>query len=325
MADPTVVLLILVAGASADRTRTAVVGAGVREALGADARVLVEERDRPPSDPEARDLALRLNASAVAELRWLDDGRSRAMLHVFVAADRGFYDREIAFAPQDIQDERERAVGLLVGAMVRAAARTDEEPTTPLGAPPATSAQPAAAPAERPITAVAPPPALRRFAVDVGATSALAVSGHGSGLGPALGTYVYLTSRIAVRASGAARFGSIEEASASTTTVRLGAGPAIRLIGSGEREPFALHVVMEGIVLNHAVRRESPAAREDRWIGGAYVGVSAAWRAATALEPFVGLGGEIAFGTTPVVIDGATAATIPMARLTADVGLRFRF
>lgn len=325
MAEPTVVLLILVAGASADRTGTAAVGAGVREALGADARVLLEERGRPPSDPEARELAQRLNASAIAELRWLGDGRSRAMLHVFVAADQGFYDREIAFAPQDVPEERERAVGLLVGAMVRAAARTDEPQVTPLRAPVATRLPPESASAERPSTAAPPPLAFRRFAADVGATSALAVGGHGSGLGPALGAYVYLTSRIAARASGAARFGSIEEASASTTTIRLGAGPAIRVIGSGDRDPFALDVVMEGVVLNHAVRRESPVAREDRWIGGAYAGVSAAWRAAAALEPFIGLGGEIAFGTTPIVIDGSTAATIPMTRLTGDVGVRFRF
>jgi hypothetical protein len=121
------------------------------------------------------------------------------------------------------------------------------------------------------------------------------------------------------------RFGPVTEADGSLTTVRVGAGPSFLLVGDRENDAFGLLLSMEGLALNHAVRRQAPAARQERWVGGALASLSASWRASSFLEPYLSLGVEVAFGTTPIVIDGTTTATIPLARLTGDGGVRVRF
>ena len=84
--------------------------------------MLVEERPAAADDANVRDVAERLKAGAVAEVRWANAQRSRAVVHVFVTSDRRFYDRELSFSPADELDERERAAGLLTSNTSAAAA-----------------------------------------------------------------------------------------------------------------------------------------------------------------------------------------------------------
>jgi hypothetical protein len=326
MSDPTpLVLLVMIGGDLASHGRT-ILAERVREGLGGDAQVLVQERDTAPSDVEARSLAVRLNASAVAEVSWSEkDDRARAQIHVFVASDESFFDRELSFAPLDAPEERERTVGLLLGAMVRAARATDElfSPTPPEES---LSAQPTpGAEVERPAS---PPPreaAPRRFAVSAGATNALAVGGQGSGLGPSLGAGFVATPSIAVGMSGAARFGSIESANADTLMLRFAAGPLLRVVGRPGRDALALYVGVEALAMNEAVKRASPSARRDRWLFGSDASVSLGWPLTTRMEPYLSAGLETVFGTTPIRVDGRTLASLSSVRVLTDLGLRVRF
>jgi opacity protein-like surface antigen len=319
MADPTVVLLILVAGAASEPSRGTSVASGVREALGSETRVLVEERRAAPTDAEAREDAERLAAAAVADVRWIDR-QSRALVHVFVAADRAAYDRDLTFTPADALEERERAVGLLVGAMVRAAAAADVKP--PPRPPEALGVAPAA---EQPAPRAVPAVRDRNVALELGATSAVPVAGDGRGFGPSLGAQLYVLPSLAIRTTAGARFGPLAGADADTTTLRFGAGLSFRALGRRERDTFALSVSLEGVVLNHAVSRSAPTARQDRWVTGTFASASVGWRLSGTLEPFAAVGIETAFGTTPVVIDRETRATIPLFRVATDLGMRFRF
>jgi len=321
MADAPLVLLIVMSGTA----HSAVVGNAVKDALGDRARVLVEERETAPSDDEARALATRLHADAVAELAWSE----HASLHVFVTADDRFHDREIPFQPSDAEAERERAVGLVIGAMVREA----EPAPAPVPAPPPTvappSPQPLPPPTPPPREAPPPPPAPaespRRVAIDIGATSALAIDGAGSGIGPALGVRYWALPILAASLTGAVRFGSVHEANATTTAIRLGAGPSLRVFGAREADPFSVSVTLEGVAIDQRVHREVLDEGHDRWVGGIALGAAAGWRVSPVLQPYVGVGVETLFGTTPVVVDNATVATIMPVRTFADIGVTVRF
>ncbi len=320
MADPALVLLILIAAREGEHTRGSVVGSGLREALGEDVRLLVEEREVPRSDADARELGERLHASAVAELAWSDRTRSRARLHVFVSADKTFYDRELTFAPGDDPGERERAVGFLLGAMVRAVEREQSEARTeerPLQDPERKRSEAPVAPTQ----AEAP----GRLAIDLGVTSALSVSGAGTGAGPAAAAQVRASRFVSARVSGAARFGAIAAAEATITTLRFGAGAAASAVVPREGQPLSLQIGLEAIAVNLAVHRERPSATRDRWVPGIYATILAGFRLTARFEPYVGLSAEAIFGTTPIVVDERTLATIPVLRAGADAGVRLRF
>ena len=62
-----------------------------------------------------------------------------------------------------------------------------------------------------------------------------------------------------------------------------------------------------------------------RVASGALATTLVGFRASSTVEPFLGAGVEALFGTTPVIVDGVTVATIPPVRVTADAGLRLRF
>lgn len=342
MADPVIVLLIVVAGASPNRPHAAVVGAGVREALGADARVLFEERDVEPTDEAARSLGAEVNVSAVAEMKWLDRDRSRANVRVYVSADDAFFNREIEFRKTDAPEEREKAVGLLVGAMVRAATSNgapapvatelDVTDATPVPAAATPSAPPMAPPAppaaDNPprSSAAAPPPSRTRWrSVDVSATSALAIGGEGSGIGPSVGVQAFLVRFLAVRASAAARLGTIDQVDAASAAYRFGIGPAFRVLGTEPNDRLAVQFALEALAVDQVATRSSPPARRDRWLPGSYATVQVGYRMSPVFEPYVGIGMETVFGSTPIVLDGKAEAVLPRVRMTADAGARVHF
>src|SRR5262245_13341097 len=123
MADPQLVLILLVAAANSDAHRATQVAGAAREALGADVAVVLEDRDLEPADDDAIEAALRVHATAVATVRWSDVGRREAVLRMYVTDDARWYDRKLAFRTSDAPRERERAVGYVLGTMVRASMR----------------------------------------------------------------------------------------------------------------------------------------------------------------------------------------------------------
>jgi hypothetical protein len=321
MADPALILLILIGASAGERPHGATMSAAISDALGRDARVLVEERDSDPTDAEAASLADAMRGSVVAEVSWTDERHAQAHVHVYLALDRSWYDRDIAFEPADALDERERAIGFMVGAMIRAT----ESSVLAVPARPVVVASEPSRPASLTPPPVVPPPREEpsRFAVDVAGMIMTGIAGVSGGLGPSLRAHVAINDAFSVHVGGALAFGSIPDAGARMATTRLIGGGRWRWLTVARDLSF--DVGLDALVVHHAVRRSSPVASRDRWMMGAHTDVGVGWRATTALEPFVTMGVDGVLGTTPITVAGARTAEIPPFRAVGELGLKVHF
>src|SRR5512141_1831208 len=105
MADPALVLLVVLGAAPGERPRAGLVVGALTEALGGEARVLVEDRASEPSDAEAVRMLDRVHASALAEIAWSHPAHARAHVRVYIASHRTFYDRDLSFEPTDAAED----------------------------------------------------------------------------------------------------------------------------------------------------------------------------------------------------------------------------
>ena len=326
MADPTLVLLIVIGASAAERPQGSTVSAAVADALGRDARVLVEERADDPSDAEAAALADAIRGSAVAEISWADAGHARARLHVYLASDRSWYDRDVSFDRADALAERERAIGFVVGAMIREtqgmvlppAARTP--PVIPTPAPPLISTSTSAAEVDaRPV----PREEERRFGADVAAVATTGIDGDAPGLGPSFRGHVFVTDALSLHAGASLGFGSIEAADARMSTTRIVAGGRARWLTVGRDLSFDLGI--DALAVHHAVHRAEPFADRSRWLAGAHTDFGLAWRASAFVEPFATAGVDAVLGNTPIAVAGIRLAQIPPLRAVFELGVKMRF
>jgi hypothetical protein len=283
----------------------------------------VEERADDPSDAEAAALADAIRGSAVAEIAWGDETHARARLHVYLAADRTWYDRDVAFEAGDALDERERAIGFLVGVMIREtegmvlSLPARPPPVTSQTAPPVpTSAAEVPAP---PIARKEP----RRFAVDVRGVMTTGIEGDAASLGPSVHAGVVVAESLALDAGGSLGFGSIEGADARMTTTRLVAGARWRWLTIGRDLSF--DVGLAALAVHHAVRRADPAADRSRWLAGGHADVGLGWQASELVEPFVIGGVDAVSGNTPINVGGARLGHIPPFRAVLELGLKVHF
>ena len=322
MADPTIVLLIIVGLTAAERPRGSVVSSAVGAGLGTNARVLVEERTAQPTDADATSTADRLGGSAIAEISWADSTHSRARLHVYLVSDRSWYDEELAFEASDAAEDRERSVGLLVGAMIRA--RQADEPAPPAPPPPPPSAPPLTPPPAEGSTAVIAPASRMRFGFDVGGFGMAGIGGEAPGLGPALRARLVMSSSVSLHGGAALGFGSLPDAAAHMTTTRLAFGGRWRFppLLNGD---VAFDVGLEAIVVHHAVSRTDPEASRDRWLPGGHLDGGLAWSLGRALELYATLGADAVLGVTPITLAGQRVGQIPPVRGTAEIGARILF
>lgn len=324
MADPTLVLLIVIGTIPGARPHGSIISAAVNDALGRGARVLVEERPDDPSDAEAAALADALRGSAVAEIAWGDEAHSHVRLHVYLSADRTWYDRDVSFEPGDALGERERAIGFVVGAMIR---ETEGITLTLPARPRPIVSQPASPVPTSAAEIVVAPPVLeeepRRFGIDVAGVITSGIDGEAAALGPSLRGRVVVGDALSVDAGASFGFGSIDAAEARTTTTRIVAGGRWRWLTIGRS--LSLDVGLEALVVHHAVRRADPAADRDRWLAGAHADLGAGWRASELLEPFVTGGLDAVSGNTPIHVAGVRLAQIPPFRGVLEVGVKMRF
>jgi hypothetical protein len=326
MADPTLVLLVVIGATGADRPHGSNVSAAVVDALGRDARVLVEERADDPSDAEAAALADAIRGSAVAEIAWGDASHSRARLHVYLAGDRNWYDREVAFEPDDGPEERERAIGFVVGTMIRET-QGMVLPAPPRAAPVISAPAQQSPPVATSAAEVATPPLARedarRFGADIGALVTTGIEGVAPGLGPSLRGRVFISDVLSIHAGASLGFGSIEAADARLTTTRIVAGARVRWLTVARALSFDLG--LDALAVNHAVHRAEPFAYRDRWLAGAHTDVGLAWRASALLEPFATAGVDVVLGKTPISVAGSRLAAIPPLRMVFELGVTMRF
>jgi hypothetical protein len=331
MADPTIVLLIVVGLTAADRPRGSVVSTAVGSGLATDARILVEERTSTPTDVEAASTAERLGGSAIAEISWADGTHGRAHLHVYLASDRAWYDQELSFDAADAPEDRERSIGLLVGAMIRARQSEAHSAAAPVVVAPL---PPSPAPAPAPAIVASPPvaeqpsraPAARlwRVGLDVGGLGMAGIGGDAPGLGPSVRGRFVLNRALSVHGGVALGFGSLRDAGADMTTTRIGLGGRFRFarLANGS---VGLDAGLEGLAVHHVVRRAAPEASRDRWLSGGHVDVGAGFVLFPSLELFATIGMDVVAGATPITLAGERVAEIPPVRATIEAGARLFF
>jgi hypothetical protein len=327
MADAVLVLLIVGASAGDVPPSPATVQEAMREAIGQEVRVLVEQR-ATPSDAEVRTAASTLHASAIADVHWIDPEHLHAHVRIFIAPDGAFYERDLEFKPADAVPERERAMGFTAGAMIRVSTVMMPAPAPPTEPP----KEPPPAPATGPVDVVPPPPQpvpgppierpAPRFVV---AVHGLGIAGVDAGMwtaGPALSIGYQVYPSLELRVRGAIAFGSVPAPDASVLEGRAGGGAFWTIARSGG---LRFGVQGDALAVFDSVSRSSPRATRERWLPALGVGVGVGYALTRSVEPFVEAGVETTFTTTHITVGGASAGELPGYRGLAATGLRARF
>jgi hypothetical protein len=321
MADAVLVLLIVGASAGEPAPNAAIVQEAMREAIGPDVRVLVEQRDTP-SDADVQKSASTLHANAIAEVHWLDSSHLRAHVRLYVAPDGAFYIRDLDFKPEDALPDRERAMGLTAGAMIRVSTAMT------LPSPPAVPEPSLPAPLPPPIVDVPPPPqtpapkAPRRFVMAVQGLGLAGVDAATWGAGVGLSLGYLLLPALELRLRGAAAFGSFPAADASLLEARAGGGAFWTLVHAGG---LRAGIALDASAVFDSVTRSAPHATREQWLPAVGVGTGVGYAISPLLEPFVEMGAETTFTTAHITVGGTSTGHLPTYRALAGAGLRARF
>ena len=353
MADPAIVLLILLAGDAADPATQAVLPAA-RRPLGEDAVVLVQQAESIPDNEEAFALARKVHALSAVSVAWEDRSHSRVRIRVYLVAGEQRHDYELVFDPKDEPGERGRAIGLAVTPVLTraiAAARAadtaavvgpprDASPspaTTPRPltssmnpASPSVAGPPTAAGTEREDTTRKPPVSSRGawLSLDVGGAASAGIGGNALGAGPLLGLRATVVGAVAIHAVGMARLGEVEPASATSTTIAFGGGGAWRVVrirsGNG---PVDLGLRADVLAMQHALTQDAAGVtlRRARWLTATDLMIEGAWWVNDHLELAAGVGAEIATGPTAITVGGVQVDHIPVGRMLGELGVRIPF
>ncbi len=328
LSEPLVLVVLL--GTAADPTAESMI-ATTRRVLGPDAIVLADTSD-VRSDQEALAIGERVKARAIARIRWSDGASGVAHLHVHVGPTDGWTDEEISFSPQDASGEKGRTVGYALSSMVQrieqkqaeaneAAAPSPPPPSSPpLPLPPPSSPP---KPSEPPPAASARPIAPARD-LDLSVYGIGAIDRVGGPIGASGGLRWWPTRPIGLRGAVGGRTGDLPGAGATTTALFGSAGVGCRttlgrIFEVGARADVVFYRVS-------VERRESgSSSTRGRWLGASQLVLEASWAIHPTFGLVMGVGGEIAFGTTVVNVGDATVADVPNARAVAELGARARF
>jgi hypothetical protein len=348
VADPAVVLVVLLAADAADPATQAVLPA-VRRPLGEDAVVLVQQSETQRTDDEALALARQVHALSVVTLTWEDPAHSHVRLHLLLVEGPRRYDYNLAFEPGDQPGERGRAIGLaMTPVLTRAIAAAHSPGDASLTGPsqeqesvandtalPASLGRGAAA--NPPPTALAgdratpPSSAVRRgafLAADVGSSASVGIGGNALGVGPTVGVRASVLGPLGLHVIGLARFGSVDALSATSATFGFGGGATWRVLRFGA-DPHALEVGGRVDVLATQIALSEDiggtTVRRSRWLTAVDLLAEAAWPLGSHFELTGAVGGEIAAGTTAITVGGLPVDHIPVGRGVAELGVRIPF
>ena len=318
-------LVVLIAsgaggGGASDPSAGAMVRAA-RHALGAPTRVIV--RDLPPSLDDAGAVAIghALGADVVVELAWGDAARRRATVRVHADAAPRWIDRDIGFDAGDADRERGRTLGFAVASMLperEAAMPRDELPDDDVPDAREPGAAPEGAPRSR-----------ARVAIDALGTGSVGVAGYADAVGGAVRAAWYVGSRVALRAGGAFRTGSIVAADGTLRSVALSAGVGWRAVIPSARAPLGAGLRADAVLLRDIVTRsgsgEPGEQARGRWLPAIDVTLEGSYRAFDPVSFVFAGGAELAFGATDVLVAGRPVAAIPPLRLVGEAGIRLEF
>ncbi len=274
------------------------------------------------ADAEALVVGQRVRARAVVRVVWTDD-KATARLDVHVEPSPDWAHDELRFRAADAPIERGRTVGFAIASMVQRLEAAHE----PSPAPPPPSAPPGSSPPPEPQAEPPPPPtrspSARAFEAFAG--GAAAFGGAATGYGGTLGGRWFPLERVGLRVVTAARFGSIDAASASDRVVLVGGGVVVRLARWGA---LGVEARSDFVVIFARATRSYPTgdvSQSRQPVGGADAAAEASFWLSSRTALTASAGGELAFGPTYVNVGGAQRAEIPSVRALTEIGVRVGF
>ena len=316
MSTAALTLLVLIASGDAQGPVATSLVRAVREALGADAEIVIREVPRLPSDEEAITLARDVRANAVIELIWKDPEHRRATLHFHAEPTSSRWtDREIGFDATDADAERGRMIGFAVASMLPERAELFPPPAPLLVVP--------NGPEERKPLAPAPTGEILRGlgAVDVAAAGCL--GGDATGIGGVLAARWDFASTVSLRFAGAIRSGQVTAADASSLIFNGAVGLAWRVVPATTTRSFGIGIRADVLAIRYRLSRS--ASHATLWLPGADVALEGSWMFAERMALFVAVGGEVAFGATGVFLHSEQVTTISPLRAVGEAGIRVHF
>jgi hypothetical protein len=319
------VILVFIDAHDAGTPLPIAIARAAEDALGVQTRVSIRTL---PNDPTLAastaliDAGRAEHAAAVARIAWADDRRSEARLEILATEGRPARSSTIAFDASDPIEERGRAIGLVLAALLapEKQARLQQEKAARSEAAPALAA--ASAPP-------APPSAPRHFALDAAAASGFAVDGVGSGMGGAIGLRWQPGKRIGARLGAQARFGEVSRALASTMDLAAAAGLVLFVVAPSEEHRLALAFRADALLLyeslSHLSQDDPEPVRGARLLPGATGLVEGQLALSPTLALMLSGGAELAFGRTDVFLHQEKVAELAPLRVVVQAGLVARF
>ena len=131
-----------------------------------------------------------------------------------------------------------------------------------------------------------------------------------------------------LRVGAAARAGQVDAAGASSLILYGAIGLSWRVLPATTRRSLGVQVRVDFLGIRDQVSRPSTdggAANASLLLPGADLALEASWLFARPMSVFASVGGEAAFGATPVFVHGERVATIPPVRGIGEVGARVHF
>jgi hypothetical protein len=354
MADPVTLFILVAAGERADLTR-AMAGA-TRDALGANAVVVVREVAGEPSDSEALATERSDSADAVVELSWADAHHQQASVRMHIAQDRRWVERSIGFLRQDADAERGRTLGFAIASILPQApaasppgvhsggpglaaqgstessgiggspiaARSDVGAAPPNEPAPHAAVAPAAAPIP-PQTSAHVPAHRLNLAVDALAIEAIANGADLNGGGGSAAAQWFPIRHLSLRL-GLGVLGGTLGTTANTLTVFASGGIALHPWRTSVAQPFGASLRADFLVVNERFTQQGEP-NKTQWTHplGVGLGVDASWLFASDVELVVGAGIEDVFAPTHVEVKSVTQVNLSPLSAVGEAGLRLDF
>jgi hypothetical protein len=330
MSSALTLVVLIVAGDAKDPVTMSMKKAA-EETLGPDATVLVRDAPRAIENDDAVGLERSMHADAIAEVSWREGEPRRALVHLHVQASSRWIDREIGFASSDAPAEEGRTIGFAVASML------PERPSAPVSTP--REIAPSATAEQSSIAAQSRTSAPRAWTGAIDASVALATSlgggggggggGAGGGVGGALGVEWYVTPHFALRGQFGARYSEVTAAQATLLVMSGGAGIAWRSWTPTLARRYAFGARIEALAVWQAMRHldvDDPSpVHQSRWVPGADAIAEGSWLLTEGASVVVGVGAEVVFGNTDVLLHQGTVATLTPVHPIVEAGIRARF
>ena len=312
--------VVVVSEADAVAPATPALLRAAEEALGGRGRVKV----RAFSTNESREAVREQDGTVTVVLHWEEGGR-RAHVRLHVEKSAPWIERDLGFDERDAPEERGRAVGFALAAML------PEQPERPQKKPPTAAPPPGSgAPLRQPVPlpASAPEPHSPRLDLAVRAQLAVGAGGVGGGAGGSLEGQVFLGKWLAAHATVGYRAAQASRAEGTAHHLRAGVGMSVRVRIAQKLE---LSPTFDLLVLRDAISHLSPDLDEAEPITQARVlpgmrgDLRLSWFLTESAALEIAVGSEVAFGTTSVFLEGQPVTSVVPVRLGIEPGLRVRF